>query len=213
MHVTQRPVVVALVLQFRERARGVRLMDGALQIGVQHADIEPSGNRIGVAGHQIFTHVGLLETLAVQGDSQFFEPDGVGFGTIEDVYVWRCRQLFRHVVLGIVVAVQNDGDDANRIEPRHLAVEKKAGVVFLPVGVVEIAGNDDERDLFLDGPVDQRRECGARRRAQQLDRCILVSGEPGQGAVDVNVGGVDELQSQDLSTVLGCIIISADYAS
>jgi hypothetical protein len=164
----------------------------ALQRGVQHADVEPAGHRIGIAHGQVLQRRRVLEAAPVQGHAQGVDAEGLGPAGVEDVDVGRKAQPARHLALGVVVAVEQIDRDAGLVQPAHLAHEEVAGVEVAPGAVVEVAGDDEEIDRQLDRLVHEVGEGVPRGVAQRLHRGVLVGGQPAQRTVEVDVGGVDE---------------------
>ena len=189
----QRPVLVALGVQLGRRAGGVAGVLGvALQRGVQHADVEPAGHRRGVAGHQVVGGGGVLEALAVQRHLERGDAKGLGAARGKHLHVVRQLQAARDFAFGVVVAVEQVYRDARLAQPPHLAHEEQAGVIVLPIAVVQIAGNHHEVHLLLDGARHQPLKGLARGCAQALGRRVGIGRQADQRAVEVDVGGVDE---------------------
>ena len=103
-------------------------------------------------------------------------------------------QVAGHPVLGVVVAADQEDRDAGVAEPGHLLAEEEPGVVVVPVAVVEVADDQDERDLLLDRQPDEVLQRPPGRPPALLDRRPLVAVEPPLRAVEVDVGGVEELE-------------------
>jgi len=106
------------------------------------------------------------------------------------------RKPLGHLVFGVVVAIDDECRNAGGGQPTHLACEEHAGVVVLPVAVVQIAGDDHEIDLLIDGRSHQVRERFASSGAQQLGRRVGIGRQPGERTVEMDVGGVDELHRE-----------------
>ena len=78
VHMRERPIVVALVDQVFDGAwRIVRVSRHAAQAGVQDADVEAAGNRRRIGRDQIVRDVALPEALAVQGNVEMRQPEGL----------------------------------------------------------------------------------------------------------------------------------------
>ena len=193
VHMAQCPVVVAFGVQFGQRARRVPGMRRvAFEGGVQHADVEPARHRIRVADRQVLDCRGVLETAAVQCHAQRLDAVRDGFAGIEHMHVEREHQPPGHLAFSIVVAVEQVDRNAGVIQPPHLAHEEVSGVEVLPVAVVQVARDDEEVDFQVDSLGDQVGKGIARGSAQGIDRCVLVRRQSAQGAVEMDVGGVDE---------------------
>ena len=77
MHVTERPVVVAVSREVTERARCVRRVPlAAVKRGVQHAHIEQIGLRLRIPLDQILRHLATAVSLSVHRHAELIEDDG-----------------------------------------------------------------------------------------------------------------------------------------
>src|SRR5258708_40205374 len=65
-------------------------------------------------------------------------------------------------------------------------------LIIAPVSVVEIAGDDDERDFLLDRCVDQIGEGGSGGRSDSGGGRALLARQPLERRVEENVAGMDE---------------------
>ncbi len=167
VHMAERPVVVALGGELVERAgRIVRVPVAAAKRGMQQADVEQAAGRLGIAGHQIIGDVAPRIAHAVQGHVQPVDCPGFGGLVREHLYVVRQRQAARHLVLGVVVAVDQIDRNRCRSQTVHLAHEEHARLVIAPVAVVQIARDDDEIHRALNGRIHECGECFAGRQPQ-----------------------------------------------
>ena len=91
---------------------------------------------------------------------------------------------------GVVVAMEQIDGNSRPGQAAHLPDEEEAGPVVAPIAVIEVAGDDQEGDLLLDGKSHQPIQSGPGGGANGLCRGAFMSGQPGQGAVQVNVRGV-----------------------
>ena len=87
-----------------------------------------------------------------------------------------------------MIAGDHEHPDVGFVQPTHLLREEEPGVVVLPVAVIEISGEENERDLFVEGQVHQLGERFSRCSSDGLDGGGLESREPSQRAVEVYVG-------------------------
>src|SRR5690606_439026 len=69
----------------------------------------------------------------------------------------------------------------------------------LPVSVVQVPRDQEQRSALLDAQIHQVLTGATGRPADLLHRGALVGGQPAQGAVEVQIGGVDELHGALLS--------------
>ena len=104
----------------------------------------------------------------------------------------RHRDAEREHLRRVVVAADGDDLDALPQQAAELLDQELAGAPVLPVAVVEVAGEEDELDLPLEGEVDHVDDGVAGGAADALDRGLGVQAL--QGAVEVQVGGVEEAE-------------------
>src|SRR5262249_18789863 len=88
--------------------------------------------------------------------------------------------------------------DARLTQPRHLRREEQSGVVVLPVAVVEVAGEQEEGGLLVAAEVDEVCERAPAGAADRGDGRPLVLLEAAHRAVEGYVGGLDEVELNDL---------------
>jgi hypothetical protein len=91
-----------------------------------------------------------------------------------------------------IQAASSPNRNLRACEAAHLPDEKESGLIVAPVAVVQIARDDDEGDLFLDGQIHQICECQARGRTNEFCRWSLLTGKPLQGTVEMNVAGMQK---------------------
>ena len=105
--------------------------------------------------------------------------------------IGRQRELAGDVGGGVVVAAH---DQAGPGEAAHLVREVQAGAEILPVVVIEVAGDDDEGHVLADGEVDDVGEGAAGAVARDVLRHAVAPRQPGERAVEMDVGGVQEAE-------------------
>ena len=93
-----------------------------------------------------------------------------------------------------MVACHDENADASGLKLSHPIDEIQAGVVILPVTIVEIAGKQDKSDVLFNRQINQVIEGAARGTADFLDRSTRIALESAERTVEMNVGGVDEFQ-------------------
>src|SRR3984957_14079681 len=91
-----------------------------------------------------------------------------------------------------MIAVDEIYRDALFCEAAHLLDEEQPRLIIAPVSVVEIAGDDDERDFLLDRRVDQIGKGGSRGRPDSGGGRPLLARQPFERTVEVNVAGMDK---------------------
>src|SRR5690606_20481316 len=81
---------------------------------------------------------------------------------------------------------------ARRRQTPHLPGKIQPGVVIFPVAVIQITGNHHKVDIFVDRNTDKIGESLSCSGTQHVRRRIRVSAQSGQGAIQMDIGGVDE---------------------
>ena len=82
--------------------------------------------------------------------------------TTQWLHLWRFErphvlgqgELLRDFVFGIVIPMCYEDRNLGSVQASHFPREKKAGVVVLPVSIIEVARDDHEVDLVFDRDVD-----------------------------------------------------------
>ena len=108
--------------------------------GVQQSDIKhPSdGRRVGRG--KVVQHDARGEALPMDGHSQRFQAERLGFFVVEEMNVARQRQRPRHFIGRVVVAGNDDHGDPSLAKADHLRYEIEAGPVVFPISIVKVAG-------------------------------------------------------------------------
>jgi len=88
--------------------------------------------------------------------------------------------------------------EAGAVGPPHFPGEEQASAVVAPVGIVQVAGDDDESDVLSDRQIDQVRECAARALPGHAVGHGAKAGEPEERTVQVNIGGVQEFHAEEV---------------
>jgi hypothetical protein len=79
-----------------------------------------------------------------------------------------------------------------RLTATHLLHEKEAGLIIAPIAVIKVAGDDDEVDLILNRQAHQIVERHPGGCPYPFGGGALLPGKPLQGAIKMNVAGVNE---------------------
>jgi hypothetical protein len=124
---------------------------------------------------------------------QVIEADRLAAARAEKMHALDRGQLAGDQALGIMVALGDEDPHAGPRQMNELLTKEQAGPEVLPVAIEDIASQHDQVDAPFDGGRHQPQECLPGRAAQPLQRSARVLVQALQGAVDVQVGGVDEL--------------------
>ena len=166
----------------------------AVDAGMEQADVEAAAVDGRVVAGEVVLHLVGGEPLAVDRRRGFVVMAGLGPVDVHLLDVVGQAEVAGHLVPGVVIAADEVDPDAGVAEVGHPPGEPEARVVVLPVAVVDVAGDEDEGDLLRDRQADQVLERPTGRPADLLDGAPLIPVEPPQGAVEVDVGGVEELE-------------------
>jgi hypothetical protein len=193
MNVAQRPVVVATAAQALERARRVvGVPRPPVERGVEQPDVEAIRRARRIVRTQVLRNAPASEALPVDRDAVGLELDRRRPLAREMRHVGRQRELTRDPTGRVVIARHEEDRDPRLLETPDLAYEEEPRMMVLPVAVVEVSRQEQEGHLLLQRQVDQIPERRTRGRTDVLRGRILVALEPAQGAVEVDVGGVQE---------------------
>ena len=110
------------------------------------------------------------------------------------MHVVRVGQTAGHPAGGIVVAGYDKDDNAGRFQALDLGDKIKTGMVVFPVAVKQIARNQDNVDGLRHRQIDEIFERPSGGLANFGHGRSLVSFQTMQRAVQVDVGGMDELE-------------------
>ena len=195
VHVAQGPVVVLFGAKAVECAGGVVFVPLATRgAGVQQTDIEHARYGGRIVGRKIRGNCRSSEALAVDRDAQLVEHDRFRFAVREHVDVVGQRQRAGHLVRGVVVAGDYEHANPGLAQLGHLGHEEQPGALVPPVAVVEVAGDEHERGRLVDSQLHQVFHRPPGGLANLLDRSPLVTFEPFQRTIEMNVGSVNELE-------------------
>jgi hypothetical protein len=206
MDMTERPVVVAAAAQHLERRRRIRRVPeaAATERGVQQADVQQPAHRERVARGQVLGDVALRKALAVHRDADVLEQHALGLTRREHAHVLGQAQLARDVALRVMIAGRQHHAHASLPQARQLRGEEQAGRVIAPIAVEHVAGDQQHCGLLFQAQLDQVLERPPRRAAQPVDRRALVPRQAQERAVDVQIGGVNDLHARSPGSTMPC---------
>lgn len=91
-----------------------------------------------------------------------------------------------------MIAGNHEYGDFSLLELDHSRAEVEAGVVVLPVPIVDVSGDDHKIDGLVDGQADEAIEGPAAGPSERFGRGFRSGRQSAQGAIEVEVGGVEE---------------------
>ena len=201
MHMAQRPILIALAAQAVDRARGIgHVARLAVQAGMQQADGEPLRVSLRIAGGEVVADRAGRKALADDGDADLVEHLLFGVISRELMDIVRQAQVAGDAAGGVVIAGDQEYRDTGTLQAVHALYKVQPGVVILPIAVIEVAGEQHEVHGFVDGQVDEIIKRAPGRAADLGDRRAFVALQAQQGAVEVDVGGVEEFHEAGIST-------------
>ena len=89
-------------------------------------------------------------------------------------------------------------EETGPLQPLHLLGEEQAGAVVLPVLIVEIAGDNDERHVLRDREINQGGKRPPRAVPHDLGRNLGPARQPCERAIEMDVGRVQEFHGQSV---------------
>ena len=193
VHMAKRPIIIARCLQFGDGAGCVSLMSCPTgKRGMQEADIDIAGFLAGISGKQIVGHGAEGIALAMDDGPQLLQFFRLGLSRRKNRDILRPRHGLGELTGGVVIAGYNKNLDPGLGQAAHPPGEIEAGIVVLPIAVIEIAGDKEKGNRLVDGQVDECVKSPSRRPANLGNRRIVVRLKPPERAIEVNIGGVNE---------------------
>lgn len=173
--------------------------------GMEQADIKEIGAGKRKLDRQIFRYCLLIEPLTMHYYAQILQNQrfrGMVRGP-EDI-VWQAH-ILGHVTGGVVIAGNEQDLNARFPQPGHLGREKETGIVILPITVVEVTGNEDERHRFGHGQFYQGFKGLAGRSSDFLHRGSGILLKADEGTIEMNVGCMNKLEHSFTLWVSGTV--------
>ena len=97
--------------------------------------------------------------------------------------------------LGVVIAANDKGLDARLVEPPELVGEKPRRLHRCLFAIVEVAGDHECVDVLRQAEIDNGDKGFSRRPADQLGQLGIAQRQRRERRIEVDVGGMNELQS------------------
>ena len=161
---------------------------------MQQPDVEAAGDRRGVAVGEIFEVRALRIAPPVDRDVEVFDAHSLRRRSVEVGDAVREHQRARDSTRRVVVAANDDHRDPASRQSRHARAEVEPGLVVAPVAVVDVAGQHNERDVLSQRQIHHVVEGDPGGATDLIDRGTLVTLEAAERAVEVQIGGVKELE-------------------
>ena len=150
MNMAERPIVISFRDELFDGAGCVIFMTAhAAKARMEDANIKSARYGFGVGGNEIVANIALAEAETVQRNAMLGNMR-IALAGGKDLYAVGKTEAFCNLAFGIVVSMQHERRDTCLRQSAHLAREKEAGLVVAPVAVIEIAGDNNERDLLCD---------------------------------------------------------------
>ena len=174
-----------MTLQVGERARRVVVVPTDAARSMQQADVEQPLDPCRITQHQIVGDGAFQKALPVYRNRHTGQPTCLRLVGSQHA---RHDELARHDLVGIVVAADGDDLDLRAGQPGELLDQELAGPPVPGIAVAEVAGQQHERDLALQGEVHQPYQGLARGAADALGGGAPIQAT--EGAVQVDICGV-----------------------
>ena len=160
---------------------------------MQYTDVEQVLDRSGVAEREVLEDSSVRIAPAVQRDPDVLQFNCACRVVREGVHSLGEGEPLGDLVRRVVVAIGDDNGNPGLAQRAELALEEHCRLEVVPVPIVEIPSDDDERDGFLDRHADKSLERTTGCAPDLFNWCPVVTGESPHRAVQVNVGTVQEL--------------------
>ena len=181
MDMAERPIAEAVIEQIRQPARRVIVMTGrTVEAGVHQVDIDRPLHRRPIARQQALRRLPLAKADAMD---QHRQGDAVGQA-----------QFTGDARLGIVIAANQIATNACQMQPVKLRRQEQRRLHGCLLAVIQIAGDQQRIDPFLQAQINHRSECLPRRGADQFAQRRVAQSKAAQGGVEMYVGGVNETE-------------------
>jgi hypothetical protein len=95
---------------------------------------------------------------------------------------------------GVVVASNEQGLDAGFAQLGHLRGEEQAGIVILPVAVLQVTGEQHEGDLLRNGQFNEVFQGPPASAADRLDWAAIILFQASEWTIEVDICSMDELE-------------------
>jgi hypothetical protein len=102
-------------------------------------------------------------------------------------------KLLGDLALRVVISLDDEDPNSCAPQPYHLIAKKQTRPKISPVTVVDIAREEDKCHALFDGQVHERSQRLTRSAPQAFHRSARIGVQPAERAVDMQVGGMDEL--------------------
>jgi hypothetical protein len=166
---------------------------------VQKSDVERVAPRGGVSGGEIVGDRSGREALAVHPHAGAGDLEAFRCPHRELVDVRRQPEMLGDPTFGVVVAADEHDRDVECAKSRQLRREKEPRRVVPPASIEDVARQEQECSFLFEAEIDEVLEGASRRAAHRRKRCSLVANQSAHRAVDVEVGGVNELHAAGLA--------------
>jgi len=199
--VPERPVVISSRHQiFQLAGRVVVVVSVSRQRRVQNSDVDVPLEWGWVGRSKVFCDWTWLEALAVDCDAhwQIVEADRLWLSVTQYPCVPRQIQGAGNLVVGVVITLLDDDANSLFFEPCKLITEKHRDLHIRAIVVIEITRKYNERDLLLDAQIDHALEGVAGRSTHSRDLRDILQGERLKGAVQMNIGCVNEFHIRSI---------------
>ena len=190
----QGPIVETGGMQVGGAGGGIEIVAGCTgKARVHDADIDRTGIGRAVFGQQAIGRLGLGKAHAVDGD---IEPAGGvqhDLGLLaEDLDALGQHQFLGDFGQGIVIAADLVDGDARLAQPRQLGGEKARRLHRGLFAIIEIAGDDQRIDLFLEAEIDNGDERLAGGIPDQRREVGIAQRQRAQRRIKVDIGSMNE---------------------
>jgi hypothetical protein len=146
-----------------------------IQAGMKKTDIEQIGITLGIIPCQIVQNNPRGKTLAVDGNTEMLQDAGFGFFVGKQLYIIGKIQSTSDLAGGVMVTGDHEDLDAGLPQTPHPIYEINAGIIVLPVSVIEIPNQQDKGNLLINSQFHKVIKIPPCRTANLFHRGILIN--------------------------------------
>ena len=128
----------------------------------------------------------------MNNNTKIFEFYRLGFLVRKECYIIRQGHSLGDLIGCIVIAGNNKDHDPGLIQPAHLSDKEDAGLVILPITVIEVSGNQNKINCFFNRQINQVIKCPPCRPPNLFNRGIFMGLKTFEGAIEVYVCRVNK---------------------
>ena len=193
MDVPKRPVVISFGGKIGDAAwRISRMSAGAASRRMKETYVEEIAPRCWVVLSQILWDSACRKALTVDCNAKMIDHMCFWSTGGEFVSIIRPFEATAHLICCVVIATNHGDAYVSLVESCKAGDEFKATFIVTPVAVENVAGDHNKIDFFVDSESDHFPKSAQSRAGNILGSAVSAFSQPGQGAVEMKIGGVNK---------------------